>query len=91
MGFNVDKDRAFILESYAYVDCFVDIWVFPQDVKQEEIRFPDGESVDSKWVDLEEFDAMHKNGTYSPADVMNKQVYDSAIRQIKYLYPDYLK
>ena len=91
VGFKVDDNKAFILESHTYKDCFVDIWVFPQDVKKEEIRFPDGESIASKWVTMEEFDQMHKDGTYSPADVISKDIYNSAIKQISYLYPDYLK
>ena len=91
VGFTPDKEKAFLLESQTYRECFVDIWVFPQDVKDNEITFPDGESIASKWVTIDEFEQMKKNNTYSPVDIFSRRLYDEAIKMINLMYPDYLK
>lgn len=40
---------------------FKDLWVFKKDVDLKDITFPDGESIDAKWVTIDEFEQMVKN------------------------------
>jgi len=91
VGFKVDQDRAFLLESKLYKRCIGDIWVFPQDIKNEEITFPDGESINSKWVTIDDIYKMKGDKTFSPVDPLDREMYDEAINMIQVLYPDYLK
>ena len=34
---------------------FKDLWLFRRDIKIEDITFPDGEAIEAKWVNIEEF------------------------------------
>ena len=40
---------------------FKDLWLFRRDIDKREITFPDGESIDAKWVTIDEFIKMYKN------------------------------
>ncbi len=41
---------------------FKDIYLFKKDIEINEIKCTDGESIDSKWVDINEFISMFNNG-----------------------------
>lgn len=41
---------------------FKDIWLFKKDAKIEDIKFADGEAIESKWVTIDEFLQMKQNG-----------------------------
>lgn len=41
---------------------FKEIYLFKKDIPKEEIKFTDGEAIDAKWVDIDEFIKMFNNG-----------------------------
>ena len=45
---------------------FKDLWLFRRDIDKREITFPDGESIDAKWVTIDEFIKMYKNKEIVP-------------------------
>jgi len=45
---------------------FKDIWLFRKDIDKKEITFPDGESVDAKWVTIGEFIKMYNSKEIVP-------------------------
>ena len=40
---------------------FKDLWLFKKDIDIKDITFPDGESIEAKWVNIEEFMKMYNN------------------------------
>lgn len=40
---------------------FKDLWLFRKEVNLKDITFPDGESIDAKWVTIDEFESMVVN------------------------------
>lgn len=45
---------------------FKDLWLFRRDIDKTEITFPDGESIDAKWVTIDEFVKMYENKEIVP-------------------------
>lgn len=45
---------------------FKDLWLFRRDIDKREITFPDGESIDAKWVTIDEFVKMYENKEIIP-------------------------
>lgn len=45
---------------------FKDLWLFRRDIDKREITFPDGESIDAKWVTIDEFVKMYENKEIVP-------------------------
>ena len=41
---------------------FKEIYLFKKDIKLEDIKFTDGETINAKWVDIDEFIKMFNNG-----------------------------
>ena len=61
---------------------FKDIWLFEKDLKIEDIKFPDGEAIEAKWVTIEELLQMkEKNETVSTIDFGMKE-YQLALEKI---------
>lgn len=45
---------------------FKDLWLFRRNIDKKEITFPDGESIDAKWVTIDEFIRMYNNEEIVP-------------------------
>lgn len=61
---------------------FKDIWLFKKDIKLEDVKFPDGEAIEAKWVTIEELLQMkEKNETVSTIDFGMKE-YQLALEKI---------
>lgn len=45
---------------------FKNLWLFKRDINKKEITFPDGESIDAKWVTIDEFMKMCRNKEIVP-------------------------
>lgn len=58
---------------------FKDLWVFRKDVRLEDISFPDGETVDAKWVTIEEFEQMRKRGELNPSTDFGEADFEAAL------------
>lgn len=58
---------------------FKDLWIFRNDVKDKDIKFTDGEVIDSKWVTIEEFETMFKNKKIVPTVDFSKEDYKTCI------------
>lgn len=64
---------------------FKDLWLFKRDIDKKEITFPDGESIDSKWVTIDEFIKMYENKEIVPTIDFGREDYKKALnlKQIK--------
>ena len=74
LGIEFSKDEAIYFKEVRK-----DMWLFKKDIKIEDIKFPDGESIDAKWVTIDEFEEMFKNGTIIPAIDFSRQDYIRAL------------
>lgn len=45
---------------------FKDLWLFRRDIDLKDITFPDGESIDARWVTIDEFIRMYENKEIVP-------------------------
>lgn len=65
IGVEFTKREAIFLKTLrkeGRISDFKDMWLFRRDVKNEEITLPDGEAIDFKWVQIDEFiDMFNKN------------------------------
>lgn len=59
---------------------FKDIWLFKKDVKDEEIKLPDGEAIDYKWVSIDEFMKMVNEKQMVPTIEVGKEEYEKALK-----------
>ena len=83
LGINYAKKEAILLKEIK--DCiqkhqFKDIWLFKRNVKDEEITLPDGEAIEYKWVNIEEFMDMIKNEEMVPTIEVDRELYEEALK-----------
>lgn len=62
---------------------FKEFWLFRKDVNLEDITFPDGESIEAKWVSIEEFNEMTKKGEIVPTTEFGVDDYNRAITMLE--------
>ncbi len=65
---------------------FKDIWIFYRDVNIEDIKFTDEESVEAKWVTIEEFLQMKKDDKVVKTIEIGKEEYEEALKLINEKY-----
>ena len=58
---------------------FKDLWLFRRNIDEKEITFPDGESIDARWVTIEEFIRMYENKEIVPTVDFGMNEYHKAI------------
>ena len=58
---------------------FKDLWLFRRDIDKEEITFQDGESIDVKWVTIDEFIRMYDNKEVVPTVDFGIEEYRKAL------------
>jgi len=58
---------------------FKDLWLFRRDIDISEITFPDGESIEAKWVTIEEFMQMYENKEIVPTVDFGMEEYEKAL------------
>lgn len=61
---------------------FKDIWLFRRDIDIKEIIFPDGESIEAKWVTIEEFMEMFNKKEIVPTVDFGIEDYNKALKII---------
>lgn len=66
------------MESLKKAD-FKDLWLFRRDIDKKEITFPDGESIDAKWVTIDEFVKMYENKEIVPTIDFGIEEYHKAL------------
>ena len=64
---------------------FKDLWLFRRNIDEKEITFPDGESIETKWVTINEFIKMYENKEIIPTVDFGIEEYHRALslRQIE--------
>lgn len=60
---------------------FKDLWLFKKDINIEEITFPDGEAIESKWVTIDEFEQMYNRGEIVPTVDFTRIEYENALNK----------
>ena len=58
---------------------FKDLWLFRRNIDLKEISFPDGESIDARWVTIEEFIRMYENKEIVPTFDFGIEEYNKAL------------
>lgn len=58
---------------------FKHLWLFRRDIDIKEITFPDGESIDARWVTIDEFEKMYENKEIVPTVDFGINEYNKAI------------
>ena len=58
---------------------FKDLWLFRRDIDIRDITFPDGESIDAKWVTIDEFIKMYENKEIIPFVDFGIEEYNKAL------------
>lgn len=58
---------------------FKDLWLFKKDIKIEDLIFPDGESTEAKWVNIDEFMNMFNNKQIVPSVDFGIEEYKNAL------------
>lgn len=62
LGIKLSKKEAIHLKTVKKEHEFKEIYLFKKDIKLEDIKFTDGETINAKWVDIDEFIKMFNNG-----------------------------
>ena len=58
---------------------FKELWLFRKDIKIEDITFPDGEAIEAKWVNIEEFLNMYNSKKIIPTIDFGMEEYIKAL------------
>ena len=80
IGIKFTKKEAILLKELKREKDFKDIWLFKRDVKDEEIKFADGEVIDTKWVSIEEFLKMFEEKQIVPGVNFVLEDYNKALQ-----------
>lgn len=87
LGIQFTKKEAILLKEMKREKDFKDIWLFKRDVKDEEIKFADGEVIDTKWVNIEQFLKMIEEKRIVPSINFGLEEYNKALKlQIQEAY-----
>lgn len=82
LGIEFSKEEAIFLKEIrkdTVPPDFKDLWLFRRDIDKSEITFPDGESIDAKWVTIEEFIKMYENKEIVPTVDFGVEEYRKAL------------
>lgn len=66
LGIKFKENEAKFLGTIREKDYFRDVWLFKRNVLNEEIKFNDGEVVETKWVTLEKYKELLNKGIIVP-------------------------
>lgn len=66
LGIKLSENSGKFIGTVMQNDYFRDIWLFKRDVLNDEIKFIDGEVSNTRWVSIEEYEEMYKNGIVVP-------------------------
>ena len=59
---------------------FKDLWLFRKDININDITFPDGESIEAKWVSIDTFQKMFENREIVPTVDFGIEEYNKALK-----------
>ncbi len=59
---------------------FKDIWLFRKNIKIEDLKYTDGEVIDTKWVTIEKFEAMYNNKEIVPTIDFTREDYTKVLK-----------
>ena len=59
---------------------FKDLWLFRKDININDITFPDGESIEAKWVSIDKFLKMFQNREIVPTVDFGIEEYNKALK-----------
>ncbi len=62
LGIRLLKEEAIFLKTAKNDHRFKEIYLFKKDIEIDKIQYKDGEAIDAKWVDINEFISMFNNG-----------------------------
>ena len=62
LNIDVNKDHLEFIASYKREKDFVDVWILKENINIKDIKFIDGEVQDVKWVSIDEWQDMLKEG-----------------------------
>ena len=62
LNIDVNKEHLEFIASYKREKDYVDVWVLKENINLEDIKFVDGEVQDVKWVSIDEWQDMLKEG-----------------------------
>lgn len=78
LGLEFSKKEAIFLKEIRRDKCppdFKDLWLFRKDIKIENLTFSDGETIEAKWVTIEEFMEMVNNKQIVPTIDFGEEEY----------------
>lgn len=88
IGVKLNKEEGILLNQGRKYNYLIDTWIFKKDIKSNELTFQDGEVIDAKMVDENEYQEMCKNKLVTP-NVRN--FYKLYYNSIKLNYPYSIK
>ena len=83
LGIDFSKKEAIFLKEIKRnnkIPDFKDIWLFRKDIKLEDIVFEDGEAIEAKWVNIDEFLKICDNKQMVPTIDFGKDDYEKALK-----------
>ncbi len=60
---------------------FKDLWLFKKDIDIKNITFPDGESIEARWVTIDEFEEMAENKKLIGARDFGREDYEKIMKE----------
>ena len=61
LGLEFSKKEAIFLKEIRKTSKFKDLWLFRKDIDINNVKFTDGEAINAKWVNIDEFMKMYNN------------------------------
>ncbi|MEF9959257.1 MAG: NUDIX domain-containing protein [Niameybacter sp.] len=83
-GINVEEEALQFLDTIKELTAFVDLYIVRKDVAIEELVMQEGETVDAKWVSLEQLDEMIDKGFIAEPVAQRLVPVRKAIEQLMY-------
>lgn len=80
LGIKLLREEATFLKTAKNDHRFKEIYLFKKDIQKEDIKFTDGEAIDAKWVDIDEFIKMFNNEEIVYNIDFNADDYEKSLR-----------
>ena len=83
LGIEFSKEEAIFLKEIRrdkILPDFKDLWLFRKDIDTKDITFSDGESIEAKWVSIDEFLKMFENSEIVPNVDFGIEEYNKALK-----------
>ena len=87
LGINFKNDDAILYKSIRddSIKAFKDFWIFKRNIDINSIKFIDKETIEAKWVSIDELEKMKENNEFMPRSILNREEMREIVNRLEFI------